>query len=417
MSDSIPKVSRSLLGVLLLSMLVRAAVVVWQFDELEVDRDNYLAIGHNLAEAFEFCSISGSPTAHRPPLYPWLIAACYLLGGTVAIGVVQILLGTATVWLTSWLAHELGLGRRIQLIAAFIVAFDPLLVQYTSRAMTETLCVFLTTALLVAITRLRGTASRTCIPACLRTGALFGLVTLCRPGMWAFGFLAGFVWLIRLLSRSRKPELSASSLPGNTESKCSEEASRPTTRTSMKRAAVFVAGVVVVVTPWTIRNCLVFGRPIVMTTHGGYTLLLGNNSEFYEEVVSRSDDSVWSFESLTRWQDSIRKQADASGIDWNDEVARDRFLAGEARLWMTDHPAEFAEACLLRLRRFWALRPATGRSSLGTTLVGMWYAGVFALASAGAFCRWRLFCRNTEGPLLILSLVLLHSVYWSNARM
>ena len=449
-----PKLSRPLLGVLLAALLIRAAVVYWKAKELNVDRDNYLAIGHNLVENFEYSSVTGQPTAHRPPLYPMFVAVCWLLGGTVVLGIAQILLGIATVWLTVLFARSLGLSPVIQFVAAVIVALDPLLVQYTSRAMTETLCVFLMTALLVAISNLRA-ANRHCSArgwltdecseppasttggslrstashpvqksrpdsstvAILLTGALFGLVTLCRPGMWAFGFLAGFFWLLRLIQTRDDSTASPSIVPQDTTAMLDVAASRHRSSLLLKQAVVFMVGVFVVVSPWTARNLFVFGRPIVMTTHGGYTLLLGNNSVFYEEVVSQERDSVWSLESLTRWQDSIQQDVQASGVNWNDEVARDRALATEAHRWITKHPVEFIEACVLRLRRFWALRPSTGVSSLGSTTVGMWYAVVFVMAASGALSGRRILDRNPEALLLVLSLTLLHSVYWSNTRM
>ena len=46
----------------------------------------------------------------------------------------------------------------------------------------------------------------------------------------------------------------------------------------------------IVVSPWVIRNQRVFGKPIVTTTHGGYTLLLGNNPSFYEWLRI---DTLW----------------------------------------------------------------------------------------------------------------------------
>ena len=42
----------------------------------------------------------------------------------------------------------------------------------------------------------------------------------------------------------------------------------------MSQAGVLVLGLSLVVVPWGIRNLIVFGRPIITTTHGGYTLLL-----------------------------------------------------------------------------------------------------------------------------------------------
>src|SRR5205814_9425431 len=74
-----------------------------------------------------------------------------------------------------------------------------------------------------------------------------------------------------------------------------------------------VAGLVVaaaaVMSPWAIRNYRVFGKPVVTTTHGGYTLLLGNNSSFYEWL-----------------------ERDETGLPWDAEGRRDNdaFISGQA---------------------------------------------------------------------------------------
>ncbi|MFX9077435.1 hypothetical protein ABTN32_20465, partial [Acinetobacter baumannii] len=53
-------------------------------------------------------------------------------------------------------------------------------------------------------------------------------------------------------------------------------------------------GTILTVSPWLVRNWLVFGVPILTTTHGGYTLLLGNNSVFTQDVVQQPWGTVWS---------------------------------------------------------------------------------------------------------------------------
>ncbi len=55
------------------------------------------------------------------------------------------------------------------------------------------------------------------------------------------------------------------------------------------------------IAPWPIRNQVRFGRPIVTTTHGGYTLLLSNNPVYYSEVV------------LEPWGPSGRRTASIAG--------------------------------------------------------------------------------------------------------
>ncbi len=55
------------------------------------------------------------------------------------------------------------------------------------------------------------------------------------------------------------------------------------------------------ISPWAIRNWQVFGRPIITTTHGGYTLWLANNPAYYREVVE-GGAPAWAGDSLARWQ-------------------------------------------------------------------------------------------------------------------
>ncbi|MFH5806638.1 hypothetical protein ACG2DA_21525, partial [Alienimonas sp. DA493] len=118
------------------------------------------------------------------------------------------------------------------------------------------------------------------------TGVLFGLSALCRPTVWAFGGLWALGWIWDRLR------------------------GRAGWRLGWGRLALGAVGVTLIVGPWAVRNWVVFDRPIVMTTHGGYTLHLANNAAFYEEVVRGPAGAVWEGESLERWQ--RRMEADRS---------------------------------------------------------------------------------------------------------
>ena len=246
--------------ILLLAVVLRGTAVALLFENLQVDRDAYLSIAQNLLEGNGFCSTLNQPTAFRPPLYPLLVAGCIDFGGFVALGLVQIVLGTATVWLTWLLAGRCKFSRRAATVAATLVAIDPLLTQYTTQAMTETLSTFLVTMLLVA-TLWNGNG----LAKSVVVGVLFGLAALCRPSIWAFGGIAGAVWGVK----NWRSLLGRDGLSSQVSSK------------RMKFGVACILAVAITVSPWIIRNASVFGRPILMTTHGGYTLLLGNNETFF----------------------------------------------------------------------------------------------------------------------------------------
>lgn len=116
-------------------------------------------------------------------------------------------------------------------------------------------------------------------------------------------------------------------------------------------------GTCVVVCPWLVRNVLVFGRPIFTTTHGGYTLLLGNNPVFYREVVDRPWGTVWQGESLSQWNESLETAMRQEHPPIESEPARDRWMVRRAIRNIGDQPAEFLSACRLRMLRFWNVAP------------------------------------------------------------
>ncbi len=384
-------------GILLLACLLRIFAVLLRFENIHVDRDAYLAIAENLLGGHGFCSTIGQPTAFRPPLYPIMVATCLRIGGFAALAIAQVVLGTATVWLTWRLAGLCRLSWQVGAVATFLVAVDPLLIEYTTQAMTETLSTFLVTLLLWRT--LKGSPS---VPKSMAVGAIFGLAALCRPSVWAFGGLASAIWMI-------------TTLVGKSSASSADRRSR-----SVSFAFACAISTLLVVSPWVIRNVTQFGRPIFMTTHGGYTLLLGNNDSFYDEVVSEGRGATWSASDLAEWQAENERRLSVLGISRLDEPARDGHLGMFAREWITSNPLKFVQSSILRFQRFWALRPSTSSSGVPTwlvQLVGAYYLGVFTLALVGLL-RWRnRILHFWTVPAMVLSLTVVHFVYWSNARM
>ena len=74
-----------------------AAVVVWS-GHLADDRDDYWTVARSYLEHGFWAPFTRFPNSFRPPLLPLLLAALIKLGGgSIALGVLQIALGTATV--------------------------------------------------------------------------------------------------------------------------------------------------------------------------------------------------------------------------------------------------------------------------------------------------------------------------------
>lgn len=379
-----------------LAVAVRAGWCLVQADHLTTDPDAYVAISGHLATGEGYTSTGADhPTAFRPPLYPIVLTGLRFapLPFPVAIALANILFGAATVALTMRLAERLGLGRG-RLLAGAIMALDPLSVEYATYPMTECLSALLAVLLLnLSLPFVQGEQNRRDE---IILGFACGLAVLCRPTFWAFVVLlvAGLtVWRWR----SKRHERLSIAWRG-------------------------VAALFLVVSPWLLRNLFVFGTPIVMTTHGGYTLLLANNPVFYEEVVAQPWGTVWDGESLGHWQNDLEDDLQQAGINVRDEVARNRFLGARARQVIAANPRMFARACWLRLRRFYAVTPlkGTGKESpvFMQGLVGLFNTSMLL----ATLCGLAIAVRAKQGrwlPVLCLlcGFTLVHAVYWTNARM
>lgn len=402
---------------LALAFLLRAAAAWHWRGELTNDRDGYRAIAENLLKDRGFSSDGEHPTAFRPPLYPLLLAVVSVVGDQWGVAAGQVLLGVGTVWLTFLIGRNLGMGRGA-VAAAGLVAVDPLLLRYTPQLMTETLFAFLVALLCCWYTgfsrpessmnpearlgRLKPGHQRAAL-----VGLAFGLCALCRPTIWAFGVMGGAGWVVGnwWCVRNRKRWIGEGLV------------------------AVCVCGVVV--SPWVVRNFLVFHRPIVMTTHGGYTQLLGNNPVFYDEVVRKPSGSVWKGDSLHRWQKSLESDMRTAEPPPVSEPARDRWHRERAIQNIRNDPSGFAAACWLRFRRFWNVAPVADAASFRTAAGSGGYvaavlswgvAAFYTLVTIGLLAGlYRLRRREWRRwwPLvaLLVSFTAVHLLYWANTRM
>ena len=389
------------IGLLLLAVAIRGGVLWGGADRLRADPDSYrqLAVAVQNHGVFGYPerpadSSEGAiirPTAYRPPLYP-LALAVVGWGNHVSpysVAVLHLLLGVATVDLVYVLGRRWA-SETVGLLAAVLVAGDPILLNQSVVVMTETLAAFLATVGLCFLGRLgrddsyRGGDS---LSAGLAGGTL-ALAALCRPTflLWLAAVwitLLGWSWRRRLLE------------PG-----------------------WFLVLPLVVLLPWTLRNQVCLGRPVVTTTHGGYTLWLGNNEDYYQFLAASCWGDVWDSRDLDRAYGQVRDEL-------HDEIQADRWARLQALATIRLHPDAFASACLVRVGSLWGLVPhqvADNESSAGRGLryaVGLWYGGVFLLAVAGLRTLGSQVWRPPWlwGLLLVVAFSAAHTVYWTNLRM
>lgn len=406
-------------------------MVALRFSDLQDDPDSYLGIAQNLAAGRGY-SIpeSTQPTAFRPPLYPILIAPCssQSFAGATGRALLNVAAAAASLILIWKTAVRFKLSAWGCCVALLVYGLDPLLLRYAALSMTETCCSLMSALLLWRMTCTCFAEEQVGTKACeaasigskethsppeqavrkrwsgpLLTGLVFGLCVLTRPTYWAFALLfSGFLGVTCLRGRA-------------------------TWKGTLERQLILSGiGVVVVVGPWVLRNLLVLGAPIVMTTHGGYTLLLGNNSAFYHEVVEGPFGTVWEGTqgpSQAEWVDGINREMNQLGL--KSELERDRWMGNLAKQTIRESPGLFLKACALRAIRFWNIVPsgpaAEQISGLSRLVVGGFYAGVWCVMVLG--CKRLILSRTVWQPgwvaviLLVLAFAGVHLIYWSNVRM
>lgn len=374
-----------LLSVLLVLVgLVARLAVAWPAAGRTLDDpDNYLPLAQSIASGSGMTQ-HGRPTAYRPPLYPVVLAALVRACGTgptlhQAVALLHATLGAGMVALTLTAARRAFRNELPRYLTGALVALDPVLVGQSRAIMTETLTAFLLAAALALVFQLH---PRSLVGA----GLCLGLAALCRPSTLAGSLLIA----------------GAAAVAG------SEQA-----RLRWRRTLFIVLGLMLPLVPWALRNARALGTPIWTTTHGGYTLYLANNPEYYADVLNGPLDAVWQGPGQRRW--AVRANQEAAGLS---EVEADRLWRGRAGAFIRAHPWDFARATAARLGRFWAIMPTAAVYSLPLRIVtAIWTIPFWLLVVVGLFSAQTIRWPRVVPVAMILGLTLVHAVFWTDLRM
>jgi 4-amino-4-deoxy-L-arabinose transferase-like glycosyltransferase len=254
-----------------------------------------------------------TPTAHKPPLYPLVLALFSWLGASTptAHQVVTAVIGGGTVVAVGFLAHRLG-GARAALIAAAIAAFWPVALALDASLRTETLYALLVTLALLSAYR-AWDDPRPRNYAVL--GLIIGLAALTRPeALVLFLLLAVPIALLR-----RPPR-------------------------AWLGPAVAAAACVLVLTPWLIRCWIAFDEPVLISTNSG-DLLAGANC-----------DATYSGPLLGGWAFDCILDNDVPGTN---EAQASRRLRDRGLDYAADHAGRLPVVVAARVLRPWGLfRPS-----------------------------------------------------------
>lgn len=488
------------------TLIIRGAVLFPALHSFNADPDDYRRLAENWA-VYDVFGTGTTPTAFRPPLYPWTLKTFvfpltraderpaapnvadddvslqspnlpaapvlpnltqtpadadaanlpkspnppqptaersvfdryFALSRNAAFALFHWLLGVATVAVVYRFARRLDFGPKSAAAVGFLVAVDPILLQQSRLVMTETLAALFAALLLDATaavvarrppqTALASKAPAPAPVAFAALGVLFGVSTLCRPAFFAF---AGLVFLL-VAAQGFAAAVKTRKL------------------NRLYAAAFFLIGIGAAVAPWTLRNLRAFDRPILTTTHGGYTRYLAHNPEIYRHFESSSPWSFWDPEAFHRRRavEYAAALADA-GLEPSSteaELFQNRWTSERADETIRSAPRTFLYSVGLRVGELWRVLPnavdSEGRPLASPDLesprrraarfaVAAFYSVEQVAALLGlAFLAVRALRRRRETPvvaallnspwtlgaLLVASVQIPHLIYWTNMRM
>lgn len=243
--------------VILIAILVRFAFVVAVDkgrlkSEHNPDAEDYLSFAHNLATGVGFAHALNEDqpfskpvefSAWRTPLYPMFLAiAFHVSRGTLFLQSLQIALQAFSLYFLMRLGFIL-FGQIAALIAGLAFALYPPLILYSADLTTESLFLFLLTAVLLIFYQVKEhSAARIFL-----LGVLTGLAALCRPnGLMLAPALVLAIWLT--IHDKRR---------------------------AVRLAAVLTVAVAMAILPWTYRNYRLFHKVVLISSNGGANLWFG----------------------------------------------------------------------------------------------------------------------------------------------
>lgn len=275
MTDDRRELGRDVAIIFVLALGVRLALALSLPDNDTVSWDqSYWEYAKNFSEGRGFWMpnpYSGAVNlprvyAFRPPLFPFAWGCVFRLthGAYAPIRIAFAFLGAATCAIACLAGIELTGKRRVAALGGILCAFYPPLIWHSVHLMTEPLFIFLSAGCIYAAFLFRRTGRREWAAL---AGLAAGLAALSRSMLIGFlPLLAIWVWLAR-----RKLGQGWSG------------------------AALFCAVALAALTPWIVRNALIFGEFVPATTDAGHGFYVANNARSLDDPRGFYKPDDWSF--------------------------------------------------------------------------------------------------------------------------
>ncbi len=290
----------------------------WQqplFHHPMVDAQVYDELGARIAEGDGY----PLPVFASNPFYPYFLGAFYKVFGRSVLPVVifQMLLGLGSIWLLYLIGSRIA-GRPVGLIAMLIGGFYKPLLFFDTFLIPTSVGVFLNLLLIYQFLRLEKRPRA--IPL-FGAGLVLGLGTLVQGNL----LLLLPVLLIWLFFRS-----------GN--------------RRSVGISIPLVLGVLLALSPATLRNWTRGGEFVLVSAHGGVNFYMGNNESAtgvfsFPEGILLTPENINIHESRRLAEKAAGRKLTPSQIS--------KYWFGRGWDWIRSHPADYALLTARKAFLFW----------------------------------------------------------------
>ncbi|MBM4134769.1 MAG: glycosyltransferase family 39 protein [Nitrospira sp.] len=383
--------NRPLLLILAIGLLARVSLLLWYMGThgWEGETWEYESIANNLlaGNGFVFQYNNTDYHSYVVPVFPFLCAGLHLIGGSgLALHYIFLLSSAAaTIWLTYTLALRL-FGAGTAIASGLLVALEPGLIVYQSYKLDVVgWTIFL---ILVGIHVFFRLMQRQRMQDAVLLGLVIGIGVLSRPDIVALASLL-VVWLFSEGERWRQ---------------------------TASLTVIVLTTSLVVISPWVVRNYLVHGQTVFMTTTTGIQLWLGNNANAAGTPMALDGRTQ-----LDAAPDSFRERILASS-----ELEQAALFTTAALEFITADPLAFFGRMVKKFLYFWWFTPTFGLQYVWltawfTTLYKAAYAIILVLAAVGLWSAIKhgdVARRQVAAYLLtpVLLVGLIHSIYFVEGR-
>ncbi|HEX6456798.1 MAG TPA: hypothetical protein VF009_09820 [Solirubrobacterales bacterium] len=335
----------ALAAILLLGLGLRVGET-WDGRAPVYDAQAYAAIARNLDQGHGFTVGAGAtqPSSNYSPGLPLFAAGVYEVTGGVHERLARVVLavvGTLSVLFAYLIGKRLLKKGRYSapnsasvwpaLAGALVVAIYPALLEYQGMLMGEPpAATLLAGGVLAALWAWEGGWVRWLLP-----GGLFGALAMVRPEY------LGVAVLVALMVFAREAKVNW--------------------RQALLRAGIFLAGLVVIIGPWVVRNAVALERLVPISTGGGQVLFAGTylpsdgDPEKVGEKVVAENPQLFAPDAAKhlRLERILARLARARYPEMETDKALSKM--GKEQLWddVSEEPAEYASFVATKVGRIW----------------------------------------------------------------